>query len=74
MANIEFKGFGLYDGTKEDFDVLKLEDGYINFIRTDIDGENGYIYFNGKKYGKNSGSSEGGGGSISGEGINAGEY
>jgi hypothetical protein len=67
MDELQFKGFGAYDGTKKDFDITKLEDGYVHFIRTDANGENGYIYFNGRKYGV------GGGGSVI-TGIDAGEY
>ena len=56
----------MIDGTKEGFDLSTLENGYVYFIRTDAEGESGYIYFNNKKYGN-------GGGSIITE-INAGEY
>lgn len=65
MANFIFKGFGVIDGTKEGFDLSTLDKGYVYFIRTDADGESGYIYFNGKKYGS-------GGGSIT--SIDCGEY
>ena len=71
MANKNFKGFGVIDGTKPEFDLTKLENGYVYFIRTDSEGESGYIYFNKKKYG-NGGS--GGGGSSTITEINAGEY
>lgn len=67
MSNLNFKGFGVYDGTKESFDPTTLSEGYVYFIRTDADGESGYIYFNGKKYGNG-----GSGGTIT--GIDAGEY
>lgn len=53
MSKSIFKGFKAHDGTKES-DNLILEDGYIHFIRTDSNKENGYIYFNGKKYGNTS--------------------
>lgn len=66
MNKLKFKGFGMIDGTKEGFDLSTLENGYVYFIRTDAEGESGYIYFNNKKYGN-------GGGSIITE-INAGEY
>lgn len=52
MAENKFKGVNMYDGTKKDFDENKLEDGYLNLVRTDADGNNGYIYMNGKSYGK----------------------
>ena len=35
MANKNFKGFGFIDGTKPEFDLTKLENGYVYFIRTD---------------------------------------
>lgn len=66
MTNLSFKGFGVIDGTKEGFDETTLENGYVYFIRTDQEGESGYIYFNKKKYGNGSG------GSIT--VIDAGEY
>ena len=49
MNELNFKGFGMIDGTKEGFDVSTLENGYVYFIRTDAEGESGYIYFNNKK-------------------------
>lgn len=67
MNELNFKGFGVYDGTKEGFDPTTLVNGYVYFIRTDTNGESGYIYFNGKKYGN-------GGGSGSITTIDAGEY
>ena len=70
MTNLSFKGFGVIDGTKEGFDETTLENGYVYFIRTDSNGESGYIYFNKKKYGNGGGN--GGGGTIT--EINAGEY
>ena len=51
MADLNFKGFRLIDGTKDNFNPTTLENGYMHFIRTDSNGENGYIYFYGKKYG-----------------------
>jgi hypothetical protein len=52
MNGLKFKGFQMIDGTKEGFDPSSLkENGYVYFIRTDAEGESGYIYFNKRKYG-----------------------
>ncbi len=50
MAKKVFKGFLQVDGTKPNFSINDLENGYIYLVRTSADGEDGYIYFNGKKY------------------------
>lgn len=52
MAKITFKGFKQLDGTTPGFTTDGLEDGYIYFIRTSGDEEDGYLFFNGKKYGR----------------------
>lgn len=49
---VTFKGFKQVDGTANDFSVDDFEEGYIYFVRTSADGEDGYIWFNGKKYGR----------------------
>ena len=46
-----FKGFRKVNGLAEGFNVESLEEGYIYLVRTDELGENGYVYFNGRKYG-----------------------
>ena len=52
MAEKIFKGFRQIDGTAQDFSTSGFENGYIYFVRTSADGEDGYIWFNGKKYGQ----------------------
>ena len=52
MADIIFEGFKQVDGTAPDFDEKDFENGYIYFVRTSEDKEEGYIWFNGKKYGQ----------------------
>lgn len=52
MATKIFKGFRQIDGTAQNFSTSGLENGYVYFIRTSSDGEDGYMYFNGKKYGR----------------------
>ena len=50
---VSINGFKFIDGSAEGFSVENIE-GYdkntLYFIRTDADGENGYLYINGKKY------------------------
>ena len=46
-----FKGFRKVNGLADGFNVESLEEGYIYLVRTDELGENGYVYFNGRKYG-----------------------
>ena len=46
MANALFKGFKLVTTGFTSF-----ENGCVYFVRTDADREDGYVYFNGKKYG-----------------------
>lgn len=50
---VSINGFKFIDGSAEGFSVENI-DGYdkntLYFIRTDADGENGYLYINGKKY------------------------
>lgn len=48
---VVFKGFKTIDGTVENFSTNSFENGYVYFVRTNKDKENGYIWFNGKKYG-----------------------
>lgn len=50
MAKKVFKGFRQVDGTVPGFTPESFENGYLYFVRTSADGEDGYIYFNGKKY------------------------
>jgi len=52
MAKKIFKGFKQVDGTAPGFSPEDFENGYIYFVRTSSDLEDGYIWFNGKKYGK----------------------
>lgn len=52
MANKVFKGFRQVDGTEQNFSTDNFETGYIYFVRTDSNGDEGYIWFNGKKYGE----------------------
>ena len=52
MAQKIFKGFRQVDGTLPEFTTDSFEDGYIYFVRTDANGDEGYMYFNGKKYGE----------------------
>lgn len=50
MANI-FKGFQLVNGTADNFDIASLNDKLtLYFVRTNADNNDGYLYFNGKKY------------------------
>lgn len=50
MANI-FKGFKLVNGTADNFDIASLNDKLtLYFVRTNADSNDGYLYFNGKKY------------------------
>lgn len=50
MANI-FKGFQLVNGTADNFDIASLNDKLtLYFVRTNADSNDGYLYFNGKKY------------------------
>lgn len=52
MANdLKIEGVSFDNGTAEGFDPSQLSDNYIHFVRTSEDKEQGYIYFNGKKYG-----------------------
>lgn len=52
MANKVFKGFRQVDGTAQGFSTDSFENGYVYFVRTDVNGDGGYIWFNGKKYGE----------------------
>lgn len=53
MSEMKLNGVEMVDGTSESFDLSKLNDiTKMYFIRTDKDGKEGYIYFNGKKYGE----------------------
>ena len=52
MAAKIFKGFRQVDGTDSNFSTNDFEYGYIYFVRTSEDGEDGYLWFNGKKYGE----------------------
>lgn len=52
MANKVFKGFRQVDGTAQGFSTDGFENGYVYFVRTDANGDDGYIWFNGKKYGE----------------------
>lgn len=52
MAAKVFKGFRQVDGTANNFSTESFEDGYVYFVRTDSEGDEGYIWFNGKKYGE----------------------
>ena len=49
--NQKLEGIVLLDGTKEDFTTNGLETNKIYFIRTSPNGDSGYIFVNGKKYG-----------------------
>ena len=50
MANI-FKGFQLVNGTADNFDIASLNDKLtLYFVRTNAESNDGYLYFNGKKY------------------------
>ena len=51
MALKVFKGFKQVDGTVNGFSTDDFETGYVYFVRTDLSGDTGYLYFNGKKYG-----------------------
>ena len=46
-----FKGFKQINGLASGFTESSLEQGYVYFVRTSTDKTEGYIYFNGKKYG-----------------------
>lgn len=35
MYDLNFKGFSLIDGTKDNFDPTTLENGYMYFVKTD---------------------------------------
>lgn len=48
---MELNGVQLLNGLDPNFSLVGLDKHTIYFIRTEEDGENGYIYFNGKKYG-----------------------
>ena len=52
MAEKIFKGFRQVDGTAQNFSTDDFENGYVYFVRTDSNGDEGYIWFNGKKYGE----------------------
>lgn len=52
MAQKVFKGFLQVDGTAQGFSTDNFQTGYIYFVRTSADGEDGYLWFNGKKYGE----------------------
>lgn len=53
MAEKVFKGFRQVDGTAPNFTTDGFENGYIYFVRTSsAEDEEGYIMFNGKKYGE----------------------
>lgn len=52
MAKQVFKGFKIVDGTVSGFTTDNFENGYVYFVRTSDDKEDGYIYLNGKKYGQ----------------------
>lgn len=50
-----FKGIKLINGTSKDFTLDNLTDkSVLYFIRTSNNKDEGYLYFNGKKYGNNS--------------------
>lgn len=50
----QLKGIELVDGTKDTFDINNLNQlNKLYFVRTSADNDNGFIYFNGKKYGVN---------------------
>ena len=51
MAKTLFKGFKQVNGLAEGFTESSLEQGYVYLVRTNADKTEGYIYFNGKKYG-----------------------
>ena len=51
MAQKLFKGFRQVDGTANGFSTDNFENGYIYFVRTNQNGDEGYLWFNGKKYG-----------------------
>lgn len=51
MPNNHLKGLRQINGTKKDFNIASLENGYINFVRTSNEKDEGYIYLNGKQYG-----------------------
>lgn len=46
------KGIRQVDGTDPNFNYDNLERGIIYFVRADATKEHGYLYLNGKKYGK----------------------
>jgi surface protein len=48
---IVFRGFKQVNGLAEGFSESSLEQGYVYLVRTNADKTEGYIYFNGKKYG-----------------------
>lgn len=48
---MKFKGYKQVKGYLSDFSLDSLENGYIYFVRTSEDNEDGFIYLNGKKYG-----------------------
>ena len=50
-TKIAFKGFKQVNGLASGFTESSLEQGYVYFVRTSTDKTEGYIYFNGKKYG-----------------------
>lgn len=50
MDSNQLKGIRFLDGTKEDFDTSSIENGFLCFIRDTEDKEDGYLFFNGKKY------------------------
>lgn len=52
MAKTEFKGLKQIDGTASGFTTETLEKGYVYFVRTSNDGDEGYVFLNGKKYGE----------------------
>ena len=51
MATDIIKSFVFKNGLAEGFDLSALEKGVVYFIRTSATKADGYIYFNGKKYG-----------------------
>lgn len=57
MSKIALKGFMQVDGTSASFDENIFENGYIYFVRTSENLDEGYIWFNGKKYGNIEGES-----------------
>lgn len=51
MATDIIKSFVFKNGLAADFNIDALDRGVVYFIRTSADKADGYIYFNGKKYG-----------------------